>query len=167
MTTQLLKITAAATVALATMLSSSNASANEGTKARSESGPITLTASTAVDATPIAFRNSRYRWHNNHWWYWMPSNSWMIWYNGAWIGYDPNTYYTYYPGYYSYPSYGYYGGYGYPNVWSGYSWGNRGWRDGGRWRGGRDYGWNRGGRNRGWDGRHSAGRRDFDGRRRR
>lgn len=72
----------------------------------------------------------RYRHHNGHWWYWLPSNRWAIWTGNDWVNYDRNTYYprygyrgygnrynTGYRGYYG-PGYygqGYYGGYGYGN----------------------------------------------------
>lgn len=67
----------------------------------------------------------RYKYHNNHWWYWKPNNSWVIWYNGSWVPYSTETYYSYYPrtysrtysdGYYDngYQNGGYYGGYSRP-----------------------------------------------------
>lgn len=29
----------------------------------------------------------RYRQHDGHWWYWLPSNRWVVWSDGSWI--DP------------------------------------------------------------------------------
>ncbi|MBI3840208.1 MAG: hypothetical protein HY288_19985 [Planctomycetia bacterium] len=34
----------------------------------------------------------RYRYHNGQWWYWLPSNSWMIWSDNQWAPYDAATY---------------------------------------------------------------------------
>src|SRR5262245_20598088 len=36
----------------------------------------------------------RYRWHDNHWWYWTPGKSWMIYQNNAWVPYGNPTYYS-------------------------------------------------------------------------
>jgi hypothetical protein len=38
----------------------------------------------------------RYRWHNNHWWYWTPSDKWVIHDREAWVPYDPETYPMFY-----------------------------------------------------------------------
>lgn len=29
----------------------------------------------------------RYRWHDGHWWYWMPNKTWMIWEGARWTKY--------------------------------------------------------------------------------
>jgi hypothetical protein len=90
----------------------------------------------------------RYRNYNGAWWYWLPSNRWVYWSNGAWVDPPENssvptltpTYtlpavrytvpvYSYRPSYTSYyPSYGYssyypsygYGGYGRYGGYGGY-----------------------------------------------
>lgn len=90
-------------------------------------------ASVAVEPA-IAVDNSwRYKQHNGKWWYWLPSERWVYWSNGAWVDHVPGTpvvvaapsfgvtsgygYYPYATGYRSYyrPSIGVYtgGGYGY------------------------------------------------------
>ncbi|HKD36279.1 MAG TPA: hypothetical protein VKB78_05745 [Pirellulales bacterium] len=33
----------------------------------------------------------RYRFYNGVWWYWLPSNRWAFWSNGAWQDYNPST----------------------------------------------------------------------------
>ena len=83
--------------------------------------------------------NGRYRWHNGHWWYWLPSNQWAFWNGASWIVYAPDTYAGYYAsrypqyrtGYYS-PGYNtgyyaprYYGGY-YPRGYGGRYYARRG-----------------------------------------
>jgi len=160
MNTHLLKLAALVTMGFASTLGVSRVSADQPTT--TQAATVTVAAPGTIDAMPVSFHPDwRYRWHNNHWWYWMPSNTWVIWYNGGWIPYDANTYYSYYPsygydsGYYagdyynSYPSYGYYGGYGYPYYGGGV----------GIWYGDRDRGW-RGGRGHGWNqGRGDGGRR--------
>jgi hypothetical protein len=30
----------------------------------------------------------RYRFHDGRWWYWLPSNSWVVWSNSTWVPYD-------------------------------------------------------------------------------
>ncbi len=109
---------------------------SEPAAVQQEAIPTPATESSAV-ATDNAWR---YRNHNGAWWYWLPSNRWVQWSNGAWVDAPegssvPTTYtsptytlpavryvaptYTYYRPSYSYgssyyPSYGYggYGGYG-------------------------------------------------------
>lgn len=52
----------------------------------------------------------RYRYHNNHWWFYQPNNQWSYWNGNAWSGYNPQTYRQWYanrPGF----SGGYYSGY--------------------------------------------------------
>lgn len=39
----------------------------------------------------------RFKYHNNHWWYYTPQNSWVFWYDNNWQPYDATTYYNYYP----------------------------------------------------------------------
>ncbi len=39
----------------------------------------------------------RFRFHNNHWWYWMPNNSWSFYHGTQWFPYDAKTYSNYYP----------------------------------------------------------------------
>jgi hypothetical protein len=108
----------------------------------------------------------RYRWHSGRWWYWTPSNNWVVWVDNNWQPYAPgmfgttSTYSGSYgyssPNSYSYPSYGYrtynYGyqpgvnaWYGSPRYYSGYrgwdgGWGNRGWDGYGGYRGWGGYG---------------------------
>jgi hypothetical protein len=31
----------------------------------------------------------RYRRHNGLWWYWLPSERWVVWIDGAWVDYEP------------------------------------------------------------------------------
>ena len=67
-----------------------------------EQGGLSVAAPSVVD------NSWRYRNHNGKWWYWLPSNRWTIWSNGAWVDYvapSPYPYSTGYRGYYS-PSYG-------------------------------------------------------------
>jgi hypothetical protein len=48
-------------------------------------------------ANAVAPENQwRYRWHNNHWWYWTPSGKWVIHDRQAWVPYDPETYSMFY-----------------------------------------------------------------------
>jgi len=101
--------------------------------ARAETNVIT-------DNRPDAWR---YKWDNNHWWYWAPDNRWMSYSDPAgWTYYEPSGSYT--AGYggvgvtvapapattytyptYAYPSYGYYG-YPYNYYGGGYYGGNYG-----------------------------------------
>lgn len=37
---------------------------------------------------------SRYRRHNGRWWYWLPSNRWVVWQNNAWTPYQPGMFAT-------------------------------------------------------------------------
>jgi len=34
----------------------------------------------------------RYKYYNGQWWYWVPSNRWMIYTDGHWVDYDRKTY---------------------------------------------------------------------------
>lgn len=34
----------------------------------------------------------RFVWHNRLWWYWLPTETWVYSYSGAWVPYDPDTY---------------------------------------------------------------------------
>lgn len=34
----------------------------------------------------------RYRFHNDHWWYWLPINRWAYWTGAKWQDYEPKTY---------------------------------------------------------------------------
>ena len=66
----------------------------------------------AVVAQPVQYvtrgvnANSRYRWHNGRWWYWLPSQRWVYWHNGHWHSpgrvtayrYPTTRYYYYSPG---------------------------------------------------------------------
>ncbi|HEY2414730.1 MAG TPA: hypothetical protein VGI40_20970 [Pirellulaceae bacterium] len=55
---------------------------------------------TRVPVTAASESNGwRYRQHNGQWWYWMPSNRWVIWTGNAWTPYDPATYVPYSTGY--------------------------------------------------------------------
>ena len=40
-------------------------------------------------ASPSTGDTWRFRWHNGQWWYWQPSNRWVVWNNGRWIPYEP------------------------------------------------------------------------------
>jgi hypothetical protein len=33
----------------------------------------------------------RYRWHRGQWWYWLPSERWVIWSEGSWQPYVPGA----------------------------------------------------------------------------
>ena len=83
----------------------------------------------------------RYKFHNGAWWYWLPSDRWVYWSDGAWVNYDPATHVLpyrvyrypvydsgdYYGGYYSHFGWGHYGHhdyYGHHGHWS--HWGHHG-----------------------------------------
>lgn len=66
--------------------------------------------SAALAPTPatVVDNSWRYRQHNGTWWYWLPSNRWVYWSNGAWTNYVPGT-----PIVVAAPAYGVTSGYGY------------------------------------------------------
>jgi len=90
--------------------------------------------------------NWRYKFHNGHWWYWMPNNTWVFWNGSSWTAYSPDAYNNFYssqPQTYSngygyagggqqYSNGGYYGGNYFGPGWYGYGYGPYG------------YGYNRG-----------------------
>ena len=41
----------------------------------------------------------RYRRYNGQWWYWLPSNRWVVWSGSNWMAYDPNNPSRYATGY--------------------------------------------------------------------
>jgi hypothetical protein len=69
-----------------------------------------------VSNAPAGGESWRYRQHNGRWWYWLPSNRWVIWDGGQWIDYVPTTV-TYVPSRSYAPAYNY--GYSRP-YYSGY-----------------------------------------------
>jgi hypothetical protein len=111
-----------------------------------------------ADVRAVSQQNNdqwRYKYHNNHWWYFQPDNSWVIYHSNNWVPYNTATYSNYYPstttysggysagyapsnqaGYYQgapqrYNSY-YRGntGYGYNNGYNGYNNGYNGYNNG-------------------------------------
>ena len=72
-------------------------------------GPLPAQATVVVD------NSWRYKHHNGTWWYWLPSNRWVVWSNNSWIDYDPATYATQV---YRAPTYYGYGGGGYGSRYS-------------------------------------------------
>jgi hypothetical protein len=78
--------------------------------------------------TAAADENWRFRNYNGTWWYWMPSNRWVYWSNGAWVDFVPTTqpstvvYRSVAPAYSYAPSYNYVSPYsfGYPSYYSSY-----------------------------------------------
>jgi hypothetical protein len=78
------------------------------------------------DAAAVDTVNSRYRYHDGVWWYWLPSNRWVYWSNGAWVDFVPTTqpstviYRSAAPAYSYVPSYGYTSAYSYPQYYSSY-----------------------------------------------
>src|ERR1051325_7180905 len=73
---------------------------------------------------PVRNDQWRYRYYRGRWWYWLPSQRWVIWTGYAWVPYYPNSYATYYSN--PYPTYNYsrpyyYGdGYRYDRPYRGY-----------------------------------------------
>jgi len=63
----------------------------------------------------------RYRWHGGTWWYWLPSERWVVWSNNQWTDYvSPQggmTYQPYQTGYRGavLPSAGFFYGWGFPH----------------------------------------------------
>jgi hypothetical protein len=49
----------------------------EGRSAAGQSAPSTATRPSSEDW--------RYRWHQGRWWYWLPSNEWVVWVDGQWV----------------------------------------------------------------------------------
>ena len=66
--------------------------ADRGSPVYDTSGKLPSTT-TAHDAT-IQWR---YKFYNNHYWYWQPNNTWVIWYRDHWVPFDARTYGQYYP----------------------------------------------------------------------
>jgi len=112
-----------------------------------------------ADVRAVSQQNNdqwRYKYHNNHWWYFQPDNSWVIYHSNNWVPYNTATYSNYYPSTTSYsgrysagyaPGYnqgGYYqggpqrynsyyrgdAGYGYNNGYNGYNNGYNGYNNG-------------------------------------
>ena len=76
-----------------------------------------------AQATVVVDNSWRYKHHNGTWWYWLPSNRWVIWSNNSWVDYDPATYAsqvyrvpTYGGGYIGNSGYGYRYSTGYRHV---------------------------------------------------
>ncbi|MEX2142110.1 MAG: hypothetical protein WD894_22780 [Pirellulales bacterium] len=61
----------------------------------SATAPENVSATTAKDGDSSSANAStsaddtrwRYKQHDGHWWYWLPSNRWVVWSNGDWV--DP------------------------------------------------------------------------------
>ena len=43
---------------------------------------------TAPDASPTKGGDPRMRWHEGHWWYWLPAGKWVCHVDGAWVDYE-------------------------------------------------------------------------------
>ena len=73
-------------------------------------GPMAVAPANEQSAQAITVVDNswRYRNHNGTWWYWLPSNRWVVWSNNAWVDYVPTTYAS---GSYIRPGYGTYGGF--------------------------------------------------------
>ena len=123
----------------------------------------------AVDVASSRADRWRYKWHNGQWWYWLPSERWVIWVDDRWEDYLPpapaavTTYsyprQTYYrvptQTYYSYPYRSSYRGYG-PSVGFYIGSGQGGWYGGGHHGGGHHGGGHHGGGHHG-GGHHGGG----------
>jgi len=100
-----------------------------------------------IDNSAVSDERWRFKYHRGAWWYWLPSERWVWWSNGAWVDYQPATY-SRLGGVYGYPVYGYglyygghygYGGHGYGgHGYGGHGYGGHGY--GGHGYGGHGYG---------------------------
>lgn len=62
-----------------------------------QSSPLTTEAPDAAPNSAAPGVDAwRYRWHNNHWWYWTASAKWVIHDKDAWVPYDTETYPLFY-----------------------------------------------------------------------
>lgn len=60
-------------------------------EARSGAVQVEQGSSAAVPGPAVVDNSWRYRQHRGAWWYWLPSNRWVYWSNGAWVDYVPGT----------------------------------------------------------------------------
>jgi hypothetical protein len=76
---------------------------------RVEAKAALLSTSTATPVQEVSYSaaNSRYRYHDGRWWYYMPGNYWMVYGNNGWSRWGGG-----YGGYYGNRGYGYGGYYG-------------------------------------------------------
>ncbi len=63
----------------------------EKPKAAEPSAAAAQPADTSAKA-PVKENSWRYRRHDGRWWYWLPSEKWVVWSDGKWTPYDPATY---------------------------------------------------------------------------